>query len=271
MIFGASSSSQQMRFQRWDGTTLTNVLTLVGTGNVGIGTTSPAVKLDVDGTVRSGQGSDQSQLQPKSILFYNTASSEATIKSADDTSTFTSFGISKTTLRFLTGDTERARIDSSGNFGLNCSPRVGAWGVFSLANPSNGSSYNWGIGPDTAGALTVYTSSNVGVYLSYGATSWSAGSDERLKDIIEPISNAANKVSSLRAVIGKYKADAEGTRRSFLIAQDVQAVLPEAVSAYKMPDDETGYLGVRYTDLIPLLVASIKELTQRVAALESSK
>jgi hypothetical protein len=47
MIFGASSSSQQMRFQRWDGTTLTNVLTLVGTGNVGIGTSSPAQRLHV--------------------------------------------------------------------------------------------------------------------------------------------------------------------------------------------------------------------------------
>ena len=68
--------------------------------------------------------------------------------------------------------------------------------------------------------------------------------------------------NGLRSVIGKYKTDEEGTRRSFLIAQDVQAVLPEAISTTRVKDDETNteYLGVSYTDVIPLLVASIKEL-----------
>jgi hypothetical protein len=42
-----------------------------------------------------------------------------------------------------------------------------------------------------------------------------------------------NKVLQLRTVIGKYKIDEEGTRRPFLIAQDVQAVLPEAVQSQK--------------------------------------
>ena len=117
-----------------------------------------------------------------------------------------------------------------------------------------------------------------GLYLSYGGTSWTAVSDERQKDIIEPITDAANKVMSLRAVIGKYKNDDENTRRSFLIAQDVQAVLPEAVTSSKTPrsEDETEYLGIQYTDVIPLLVAAIKEqqamideLKTKVAALEA--
>jgi hypothetical protein len=117
-----------------------------------------------------------------------------------------------------------------------------------------------------------------GLYLSYGGTSWTAVSDERQKDIIEPITDAANKVMSLRAVIGKYKNDDESTRRSFLIAQDVQAVLPEAVTSSKTPrsEDETEYLGIQYTDVIPLLVAAIKEqqtmideLKSKVAALEA--
>jgi hypothetical protein len=103
-----------------------------------------------------------------------------------------------------------------------------------------------------------------GVYLASTATSWTANSDERLKDIIEPISNAVSKVGSLRAIIGKYKNDQTNTRRSFLIAQDVQSVLPEAVDASN-PDQ----LGVAYTDVIPLLVAAIKELTARVQTLEA--
>jgi hypothetical protein len=126
-------------------------------------------------------------------------------------------------------------------------------------------------GPNSNGAFVIYrTPDNVGVYLGWGNTSWTANSDERNKDIIEPILDAVNKVSSLRAVIGKYKTDNEGTRRSFLIAQDVQKVLPEAVDATN-PDN----LGVQYTEVIPLLVAAIKEqqaliesLTSRLTALE---
>ena len=107
----------------------------------------------------------------------------------------------------------------------------------------------------------IIQNSSAGVYLASGGTSWTSNSDERKKDIIEPITDAVNKVSTLRTVIGKYKTDTEGTRRSFLIAQDVQAVFPEAVDAQN-PDD----LGVQYSDVIPLLVASIKELKTIVDA-----
>ena len=105
-------------------------------------------------------------------------------------------------------------------------------------------------------AFVVFNQSTVGVYLVSGNTSWTATSDERVKDIIEPIENASEKVSGLRAVIGKYKTDEEDVRRSFLIAQDVQSVFPEAVS---VSPDENGTLGLQYTELIPLLVAAIKE------------
>ena len=59
----------------------------------------------------------------------------------------------------------------------------------------------------------------------------------------------------MRSVIGKYKTDEEGVRRSFLIAQDIQTQFPEALES-----SDSERLGVQYTDVIPLLVASIKEL-----------
>ena len=122
-------------------------------------------------------------------------------------------------------------------------------------------SNSWIKGGTTYNTYTVMAGGTNGVSLTSGATAWASASDERLKDIIEPITDAANKVSTLRAVIGKYKTDAEGTRRSFLIAQDVQAVLPEAITEGRnSKDDETEYLNVAYTDVIPLLVAAIKEL-----------
>ena len=117
---------------------------------------------------------------------------------------------------------------------------------------------------DKADSRLYVQNTSGGVYLASTATSWTANSDERLKDIIEPINNAVAKVGSLRAIIGKYKNDQTNTRRSFLIAQDVQSVLPEAVDASN-PDQ----LGVAYTDVIPLLVAAIKELTARVQTLEA--
>jgi hypothetical protein len=114
------------------------------------------------------------------------------------------------------------------------------------------------------------TSTGNGVYLPLGNNSWSAASDERLKDIIEPITDAANKVSTLRAVIGKYKTDEECARRPFIIAQDVQKVLPEAVDdAPNKDEDGKPMMGVQYTNLIPLLVAAIKELTARIEKLEA--
>ena len=103
-----------------------------------------------------------------------------------------------------------------------------------------------------------------GVYLATGGIAWIANSDERLKENLVPITDAANKVSTLRAVTGNYIADTDKKSRSFLIAQDVQAVLPEAVDA---SDPEK--LGVAYTDVIPLLVAAIQELNAKVTALEA--
>jgi len=185
---------------------------------------------------------------------------------------------------FKTSNTERARIDSSGNLLVGRTSLGTAIGVSAgIAQASSGWSINNGsnmasFGLDrisfNSGQYYVLNQNSAGVILTNGSTSWGAQSDERTKDIIEPISNAAEKVATLRAVIGKYKNDEDGTRRSFLIAQDVQAVLPEAVSA---SDDEIGTLNLRYSEVIPLLTAAIQEqqaliqtLTARVAALESN-
>jgi hypothetical protein len=108
-----------------------------------------------------------------------------------------------------------------------------------------------------------------GVYLNgASATSWTAVSDETRKVIIEPITDAANKVSTLRAVIGRLKTDTEDVRRPYLIAQDVQAVLPEAVS--EAEDKDGPLLGLSYTEVIPLLVAAIKELKAEFDAYKAS-
>jgi hypothetical protein len=117
----------------------------------------------------------------------------------------------------------------------------------------------------TINQLNIFAGGSGGVYLASGGTSWTAVSDERTKDIIEPITDALAKVSTLRTVIGKYKTDAADRRRVFLIAQDVQAVLPEAVT---VGTDELNTIGLSYADTIPLLVAAIKELKAEIETLK---
>jgi hypothetical protein len=175
--------------------------------------------------------------------------------------------------------TNRMVIDSSGNVTMT------GGGNTTLSLTSTAAAYSsivkvggagGGSGQIQSTAVLVCFAGNQttsGVALNASATSWTSTSDERLKTDLKPIENAINKVSTLRAVTGRFKTDGEGTSRSFLIAQDVQKVLPEAVSEQ---DDELKTLGLAYTETIPLLVAAIKEqqtiineLKTRIEALES--
>jgi len=120
------------------------------------------------------------------------------------------------------------------------------------------------------------SSFQTGVYLSSNSGSWGSTSDENLKTNLVPIENGLAKVNTLRSVIGEFIDDAASKRSPFLIAQDVQAVLPEAVETIvKKVTDENGeegsssHLGLQYTAVIPLLVAAIKELSDKNDALET--
>ena len=260
--------------QLQSGSTPTTAVTIDASQNVGVGTTSPRAKVDVNGSIYTQWadtnfigmqfGSDPSGYRLGLLPVSSTRDLQIQAKSAD------AYSVSGITFYTGTGPTERMRIDSSGNLLVGTTSQANGCKV----SLQYGGTVSWGLGP-SSGSNTFYVTNNsgTGVYLSTGATSWAAVSDERTKDIIEPIENAAAKVATLRAVIGKYKTDDEGVRRSFLIAQDVQAVFPEAVC---VQDDELQTLGVQYTDTIPLLVAAIQEqqaliqdLTTRLEALEA--
>jgi hypothetical protein len=237
----------------------TQAMTLNASGNLGIGTTNPTSKLQV------GTGAAASTVQAQILggvtVFENSGATTLvpTITFNNDLDT----GINNpgaNLLGFYTNGAERARITTSGEFIMGGTSVATSGSRLSIVG-----STTWGVGPSPAGStFYIYNSSNVGVYLTDGANTWASSSDERKKDIIEPITDASNKVNQLRAVIGKYKTDAEGTRRSFLIAQDLQTVLPESVDS-----SEEDNLGVRYTDVIPLLVAAIKEQQTVITSLKA--
>ena len=57
-----------------------------------------------------------------------------------------------------------------------------------------------------------------------------------------------------------------------LTAQSVLPVVPEAISTHAALEgegDSTEYYTLRYTEVIPLIVSSIQQLTARVVALEA--
>ena len=113
-------------------------------------------------------------------------------------------------------------------------------------------------GPNTQ--LYFQSNGSGGVYLASGGVAWIASSDETLKTDLIPITNALNKISTLRTLIGRYKTDEINKKRPFLIAQDIIKVFPEVVNI----NEETGILGVSYTETIPFLFAAIKELNEKL-------
>lgn len=111
---------------------------------------------------------------------------------------------------------------------------------------------------------------NAGVYLPYGGNAWVALSDITRKIVYGQIENAVSKVCTLDALYYNYTTDGPNDRRRVgLNAQQVREVLPEAVSELQLPDDKEKTLCVAYTDLIPLLVAAVKELQAEVATLKA--
>ena len=94
-------------------------------------------------------------------------------------------------------------------------------------------------------------------------------SDERLKENIQPITNALSKVETISGNEYNWKEgfDEIHTKKGNdvgVIAQEIQKILPQAVI-----ERDNGYLGVSYEKIIPLLIESIKELSAKVKELEN--
>jgi len=264
---------------------------------VGIGTSNPSSKLEVNGTITIGTGTGTYQAGVLGFSDINFGFSyrppRAGLIAAHSFQTF--------------NGTRILEITESGNVGIGCTPSTwtlnpavevevgsGIWsssaGSFSMFS---GAYYNSGwkranattkaalIDINTSGVISTLTLTTTGAagsaitwtsgpYVANGGTSWTTPSDERLKNITSEIEDGLNKVCSLRAVNFSWKQDNSNINHVGLIAQDVNQILPEAVNTgYKLDNDETEYLGIQYTDVIPLLVAAIKELKTENDTLKS--
>ena len=101
------------------------------------------------------------------------------------------------------------------------------------------------------------------------AFSNTVSSDRNLKDNIEVIPNALDKVQALNGVNFTWKRD--GTPSAGVIAQEVQGVLPEAVKEVTPVKGGDSYLAVNYNALTSILIESIKELKAEIEELKGGK
>ena len=149
----------------------------------------------------------------------------------------------------------------------------GSLGFAGSAGPIAGSNTQiiFNSGGNAAGSLNL-TWDGLNLYVNGGINATGDitafySSDERLKINISPIENALEKTLSLSGVTFNWNSLAEGkdldVREPGVIAQQVQAVLPEAVATR-----DNGYLGVRYEKLVPLLIEAIKDLSTELDAVK---
>ncbi|MFY7886119.1 MAG: tail fiber domain-containing protein, partial [Dolichospermum sp.] len=174
---------------------------------------------------------------------------------------------------FQTQDTERMRITGGGNVLINTTTsnntpleiECGSGGDGIYLKRSGAYSQMFIGGNTTGTAITfIRTAGSGGVRLDSGATAWASSSDERLKNINGSIENALDSLLTLRAVNFSWKSDETNKNNLGLIAQDIVKVFPETVTL----DEENDVLGVRYTELIPVLVKAIQELKAEVDTLK---
>ena len=127
--------------------------------------------------------------------------------------------------------------------------------------------WGWASGTDTNFAMTLTGDGDLDVFGAITATGDITAfytSDRRLKDNIVAISKPLEKLSKLGGYFFDWnsKSDYEGNDIG-LIAQEVEGIIPTAVV-----DRDTGFKAVRYEKVIPLLVASVNTVADKVERLE---
>jgi hypothetical protein len=234
-------------------------------GNVGIGTDSPASKFQVKTATNQNiafnliSGGSLNGIQR--ISAYNDAATASV-----------PLGIGATELYFLSGasSTERMRITSGGDVLVNNAtafslathdPDVITTESFGINNGSNLSTFGLDRIHFNSSNYFVLNASAVGVKLVSGATAWTAQSDESLKENIKPLENVLDKIKDYRCV--EYNLKANNNKKIGFIAQDWENDFAPIVNK-----DDEGLLGMKYTETIPVLLKAIQELKAEVDLLK---
>jgi hypothetical protein len=268
VLQNTSSAATDMVFSLYNDS-MGEKMRLKANGNLLIGTTTDSgLKLDVNGSTRVTSSSNLPFFVKSSSTFGAAISFEDANTGGNDAVAAGAIGQD---FYIAAGFSERLRINSNGFVGIAESPSS-SWTVSIGELPGGDGSLkttssiliNFGaLGVGVAPSATIGRIDASNDIVAYSS------SDLRLKENINPIENALNKVKALTGVEFDWKAEhkeAHGYEGhdTGVIAQEVQEVMPTAVRT-----NDTGYLAVRYEKLIGLLIEANKELANRVEYLES--
>jgi hypothetical protein len=108
------------------------------------------------------------------------------------------------------------------------------------------------------------------ISISGSTTAYNTSSDYRLKENVADLTGATDRLKQIPVKQFNFISNPDKTVDGFL-AHEVQAIVPEAVTGAKDAVDVDGapvYQQIDQAKLVPLLVATIKELEARIEALE---
>ena len=160
-------------------------------------------------------------------------------------------------------------------------------GAFSFAFSGANSAYDFGTVKtqfDLNGNIWTAGNLNANGTIVCNNDIWAFASDKRLKENIQPIKDALSKLHQITGILYNFTEEAHqlaglDTTRTHMgvFAQDAQKVAPETVGPAPFDTDrKTGesisgenYLTVQYDKLIALVIEAVKELDNKVDALDA--
>jgi hypothetical protein len=274
--------------------------------SLGIGITTPNGKLDV----YDSQGSLGSTKETTARFYRGDGTYNPRLEIKHNTSGTTlnhTYSSGASNLMFEMANTERMRIDSSGNLlvGTTGAGGVNGWTLYPTGSGSAPLQvFNKSYASFSNAITFQYSGSTVG-YIRYNSTStdYITSSDYRLKENVTEITDASSRILALKPCRFNFITEPSRTVDGFL-AHEAQEVVPEAVSGTKdamrteeyevtpaVLDDDGNvieeavmgtrevpdYQGIDQSKLVPLLTAALQEalteidsLKQRVDALENN-
>jgi len=251
---GDTSSQYAFRAADYQNNALFSVM---GDGNVGVGTSSPATKLTVSGGYIS-----------------QTDGTISTYLGSDGTGSL----LGTTTnhyLRFLTNNTERLRIDTAGNFLLGTTSAISLGKTSVLFDGTNQNGFIVKTTRSATGSAFAGFVNSSGTVIgsisqdSSSTVNYITSSDQRLKENITDSDDSGNVIDAIQ--VRKFNWIADGAHEKYgFIAQELKAVVPNAVSSMGLPDDEDPMLGVDPSKLMAIAIKEIQMLRARVAKLENT-
>lgn len=255
------------------------VMTLLGNGNVGIGTAAPASRLHIKA---SGTGTNPFVIQHHSALT-NIFSFSETANDAGLLSIFKTSGATET-VRF---DADGSSFLLGGNFGIGTSTpaiplsvigstdggnnNVGNYIAFIQNTHSNGGAIMTDVLDNANGSRYIQfrvNATEVGCLYGNGSnqTLLFSSSDQRLKKNIRNTTMGLNTVMQMKVRDYEWKADGQTVNAGF-VAQELYDVYPQAVlkgDEGELDSKEGGTWMVNYAGITPLLTKAIQELNGKV-------